>query len=113
VLALKDNAMWTKGRLGNGYEKLCLCKFLFFDMYFLRFPLDSYIDTHTDPVPKGRHFRLNIVLKKSKLGGVFVCDDAMINTPRIKYFRPDIQPHGVSPIRSGNRFVLSIGWIWP
>jgi len=104
---------WVKGRLGTGYEKLCLCSLLFFDVYLIRFPEGSNINTHIDTVPRGRHFRLNIVLRKCKKGGEFICLNALINTPRIKLFRPDVQEHSVTTVLEGSRFILSIGWICP
>lgn len=103
---------WQPGRQGSGYEKMILCRFLFFDLYLLRYPTGSYIDKHIDPVPRWRHFRLNFVLKKAE-GGDFVCPDAFLNSGRIKFFRPDIQEHSVSEVKQGVRYVLSLGWILP
>ena len=54
---------------------------------------------------------MNIVLKHAKGGGVFACQKAIINWPRIKLFRPDLSEHSVSAVEMGTRLVLSIGWI--
>ena len=104
---------WVKGRQGTGYEKLRLLvsSYFKFDVYLLKFKKGSYIDTHTDPVKEGRHFRLNIILKNAYEGGEFVCKNTIFSNSFINYFRPDISEHGVTRIDSGVRYVLSIGWI--
>ncbi len=46
--------------------------------------------------------------------GDFICPDAIINWSCLKYFRPDIHPHSVTPTpadATGYRWVLSIGWL--
>lgn len=106
---------WERGRQESGYDKMLLAygKFpLPFDCYILRFPEGSEIGTHTDPVDKGKkHYRMNIVLKKAKEGGEFVAENAIINWPRVKLFRPDVTPHSVTRVVTGYRYVLSIGWL--
>jgi hypothetical protein len=97
---------WEAGRQGSGYDKMLLAAYfkpfvLQFDCYLLRFPLGSSINWHIDPVtPPLRYYRLNIFLKQPKKGGVF-----------LQLFRPDIQPHKVTTIEEGTRYVLSIGWV--
>ncbi|RDJ35082.1 MAG: 2OG-Fe(II) oxygenase [Crenarchaeota archaeon] len=100
---------WKLGRQNSGYEKLTLCRFIFFDLYLLRYKQGAYIKKHVDAVSNRKHFRLNVVLKKVE-GGEFICPDAFINTSRIKFFRPDIHEHSVSEVLSGTRYVLSLGW---
>lgn len=105
---------WQRGRQGSGYDKLLLaCGTwpLTFDMYILKFPINSYIDPHVDTVTTGKHFRLNIVLKCSKFGGEFICGNSLYNSERIKLFRPDVDIHCVTRVTGSSRYVLSIGWV--
>ena len=62
-------------------------------------------------VDSGKHYRLNIVLKKARLGGEFICPDAIFQRKRIKFFRPDISEHQVTKVVAGSRYLLSIGWV--
>ncbi|AQQ00785.1 hypothetical protein B0W48_13785 [Pseudoalteromonas aliena] len=105
---------WQRGRQETGYDKMLLCGALWpikFDVYLIKFPQGSEIKPHTDSVKAGKHFRLNIVLKLAKKGGEFICKDSIINTRRVKLFRPDINEHRVMKIEIGCRYILSIGWI--
>ncbi|CAG9295351.1 hypothetical protein EV690_3234 [Celerinatantimonas diazotrophica] len=106
--------IWQKGRQKSGYEKMLLARALWpikFDLYLLKFPEGGEVPTHTDDVQSGRHYRLNIVLKHAKSGGQFICETPIYCTNRIKFFRPDISEHSVTPVTSGNRYLLSIGWV--
>ena len=105
---------WEKGRQNTGYEKLLLLGsrwLVLFDVYLLKFGEGVSIPSHVDKVEKGRHFRINIILKKAKSGGDFICETPIYESERIKFFRPDIVNHAVSKIEDGTRYVLSIGWI--
>lgn len=105
---------WQIGRQKTGYDKMLLLTGLFpiaFDMYLIRYRVGSHIPPHTDKVEKGRHYRMNIILKQSKVGGDFVCKNNIINLPRIKLFRPDLYEHSVTELKEGSRYILSIGWI--
>ena len=104
---------WQQGRQGTGYNKLCLLqsKHLKFDAYLLYYPQGSRIGVHTDEVESGRHYRLNIMLKKAKKGGDFICPDVSFRFWRVALFRPDIQEHLVTTIQDGYRVMLSIGWV--
>lgn len=82
-----------------------------FDAYLLRFPEGSEIRPHTDPVSGGRHYRLNIVVKKAQAGGEFICASPIFETTRIKFFRPDACEHSVFRVSKGSRYVFSIGWV--
>ncbi|WP_371397890.1 2OG-Fe(II) oxygenase [Fretibacter rubidus] len=106
---------WIKGRQGTGYDKLPLIisRRFKFDSYILRFPVGTSIPTHKDPVALGRHFRLNIILKRPKSGGEFKCEQTIIDWPRVKLFRPDKYAHCVSEVSGSNRYVLSVGWLRP
>lgn len=106
--------MWESGRLGTGYDKMLLACFRkLFDCWVLRFPVGSFILPHKDPVEQGRHYRLNIVLKRSPGGGEFVCKDTLFEMPRVALFRPDLSEHSVTTVTGGPRYVLSIGWVLP
>lgn len=104
---------WTKGRQATNYEKMLICRCLFFDIYILYFPTHSSIPPHVDPVDGKNHYRINVVLKKAKTGGEFYCDRPIIKTKRLNFFRSDIAEHGVSEITEGTRYVLSIGLAFP
>lgn len=87
-----------------------------FDCYLLYYPVGSHIDTHTDPVPNGyEHHRLNVVLKECEVGGYFYKYEPQNLTwesvAKVVKFRPDIEPHGVTEVQNGSRWVLSIGWL--
>ncbi|KPV94738.1 hypothetical protein AN214_03246 [Pseudoalteromonas sp. P1-9] len=105
---------WQRGRQNSGYDKMLLCGAVWpikFDVYLLKFPTGSEIPAHTDKVASGKHYRLNIVLKKAQQGGEFICASPIYDSERIKVFRPDACEHRVSKVIKGNRYILSIGWI--
>ncbi|MFJ2988200.1 2OG-Fe(II) oxygenase [Collimonas sp. NPDC087041] len=105
---------WQKGRQDSGYDKMLLLTApwpLPFDSYLIRYPIGAEIPPHTDAVKQGKHYRLNIVVKRSPRGGEFVCSAPIISTSRIKFFRPDQCEHSVTRVEGGSRYVLSIGWI--
>jgi hypothetical protein len=102
---------WQHGRQKSGYDKMLLLWSKMpipFDIYLIRYHEGSSIPPHTDKVQSGRHYRMNIILKKSKSGGEFVCSKNIINTTRIKLFRPDLYEHSVTKVEGGSRYVLSI-----
>ena len=104
---------WDRGRQETGYLKKTLYTFRLgrfgTDAYLLKFPEGCDVPTHTDPVDDSRHYRLNVVLQHAESGGEFVCDDPIVDLPRIKVFRPDKNLHSVRRIEKGTRFVLSLG----
>jgi hypothetical protein len=105
---------WERGRQNSGYDKMLLCGAIWpikFDMYLLKFPEGSEIAPHTDKVDSGKHYRLNVVLKKADIGGEFICANSIFETKRIKFFRPDVSEHHVSKVKKGSRYLLSIGWV--
>jgi hypothetical protein len=105
---------WQRGRQNSGYDKLLLFQArwpLPFDLYLLRYPEGSYVPPHTDKVDSGRHYRLNLVIKRPRAGGEFHCAKPILATGRIKLFRPDECEHSVSRVVSGSRYVLSLGWV--
>lgn len=105
---------WDRGRQGTGYDKLLLAANPFlvpFDLYLLRYPVGSHVPPHRDPVPSGRHFRLNVVVRRSRAGGHFVCDDPIYASERINLFRSDVSTHSVTKVEGRPRYVLSLGWV--
>lgn len=105
---------WERGRQKSGYDKMLICGATWpikFDTYLLKFPQGSEIAPHTDKVGSGKHYRLNIVLKKADLGGEFICSNPIFETKRVKLLSPDVSEHQVSKVIKGNRYLLSIGWI--
>lgn len=113
---IKKIGRWEQGRQGSGYDKMLLLTGYFpipFDIYLIKYPKGAFIPAHIDPVSDKKHFRLNMVLKKAKKGGEFICKDPIYNSSRIKLFRPDISEHSVTLVEEGNRYLLSIGWTRP
>lgn len=111
---LRTAFRWQKGRQRSGYDKMLLLQSYWplpLDVYILRFPEGSEIPPHTDPVSAGEHHRLNILLKRARKGGRFLCAAPIYESERIKYFRPDACEHSVTKIESGSRYVFSIGWV--
>lgn len=106
---------WESGRQNSGYKKMLLLVNHFwipFDFYFLKFEEGSCIPEHTDPVKLGyKHYRLNIIVKKSKSGGEFISEKNILNFSRIKFFRPDLYKHSVTTVVGGSRYVLSFGFL--
>lgn len=111
---LRNALRWREGRQRSGYDKMLLLQSAWplpFDVYLLRFREGSEIPPHTDPVAAGRHYRCNVVVKRAKTGGEFVCAEPIFATRRIKLFRPDACEHSVTRVVAGTRYVLSIGWV--
>jgi len=110
-----DKFKWQTGRQSSGYSKITLLESLWplpFDLYLLKFPEGSKIPEHVDAADEGfRHFRLNIILKKSHSGGEFLSESSIINWSRIKFFRPDVSKHSVTQVVGGSRYVLSFGFL--
>jgi len=107
---------WESGRQNGGYEKLKLFSSERFkcDAYLLRMKAGSEIPIHVDPAVAGyEHHRVNLILRKPKQGGTFVCAGTYFESffGRIIRFRPDIQRHCVTEVDSGVRIVLSFGWL--
>lgn len=105
---------WKGGRQDGGYRKMLLATMPFplpFDCYLIQYPEGSSIPPHVDPVTNKRHYRLNIILRKSREGGEFICKNPIFETERIKLFRPDVSEHQVTKVVGGSRYVLSIGWV--
>lgn len=110
---------WIDGRQDSGYKIMNLW-FKWFDLVLIRYPLGSYIDWHTDPVPsRFEHHRINITVRRA-IGGRFktkgtACWEGVIGdsyyNKRVIRFRPDIQIHGVERVKAGERWVISIGWV--
>ena len=79
-----------------------------FSINYVTYLIHHSVMKHSDPVQKGRYYKLNFVLVKAKVGGVFECSNCIINLfNRIYLFRPDKYEHSVSKIESGKRVPLS------
>ena len=105
---------WDRGRQDTGYDKLLLAANPFlvpFDLYLHRYPVGPHIPSHRDPVPNGRHYRLNVVVRRSIAGGEFICDNPIYSSERVNFFRPDVSTHSVTKVEGRLRHVLSLGWI--
>ena len=122
---------WTEGRRKSKYNKLPLLllgygkpmPFIgFLDCYILKFGPGGRVNPHQDPVIVEQddgtndyyaHHRLNIIVKKSRQGGEFVCFDGphkQFLNGRIHFFRSDLCIHSVTEVTEGTRYVLSVGW---
>lgn len=105
---------WQRGRQGTGYDKMLLLTApwpIAFDSYLIRYPDGSEIPLHRDPVAKGRHYRLNIILKSPRSGGEFVCSSPLFATKRIKLFRPGACEHSVTRVSGGAAMSCQSGWV--
>ena len=114
MTGIKDLFRWQHGRQESGYHKMLLAGATWpvkFDLYILKFPEGCELAPHTDNVEYGKHYRLNIVLKHAVEGGEFICDSPIYSSDRVKFFRPDLGEHSVSKVVTGNRFILSLGWV--
>lgn len=102
---------WEKGRQGTGYERLTIfsSKRLKCDLHILRYKPGTYIPAHTDKVERHKHYRINVEIKKAKVGGRFVCRRAK-RFWRFTYFRPDRDIHAASMVEGGTCYLLSFGW---
>lgn len=104
---------WVRGRQdGGNYFKCEVFSFRLgkygFDCYLIKYPTNSYIPPHVDPVDDHNHYRLNMVIKHAKLGGKFI-KNGITQSGRIFFFRPDRDEHQVSQIIKGTRYVFSLG----
>lgn len=110
----KDCFRWREGRQETGYFKMLLLWSKIpvpFDIYILKYPEGSQITPHVDQVTSGKHYRLNIILKNAKAGGIFKVENSIFETKRIKFFRPDVSEHSVTKIEKGQRILFSMGFI--
>ena len=82
-----------------------------FDLYLLKFPEGCKIKAHRDEVKFGKHYRINVILKRAKEGGKFHCEKLIFDSSRIKIFRPDENLHEVTEVKKGSRLLLSFGWV--
>ena len=67
---------WQNGRQNSGYDKFFVIGArwpIAFDLYILRFRTGANIPPHTDKVASGKHYRLNIVIKKRQHRAVSSC----------------------------------------
>ena len=108
---LKDFFRWCGGRQGTGYQKMLLFRsqWLKCDLWLLRSSVGVEVPDHCDAAPAGfAHWRMNVVLRQARRGGIFSGDDVRVNWPRLKVFRSD-RPHRVTTIEEGRRLILSAG----
>lgn len=105
---------WKGGRQETGYDKLLLATARLpvpFDLYLLRYRRGASVPPHVDPVDGKRHYRINVILREAERGGFFRCVGPILETRRIKVFRPDVSEHSVSAVEAGTRLVVSLGWV--
>ena len=104
---------WISGRQGGGYDKLPLLvsKLLKCDLYVLKFPEGSEVRPHVDKVSSGKHFRLNLTIRKAKVGGEFVCGENIFANKRLQFFRPDLHEHSLTKVEKGDMYMISFGFV--
>lgn len=106
---------WKRGRHNkSGYKSLLLFFnpwLVPFHVIMLKYPPGSYIRPHKDAVDGKLHYRLNVVLKPAKKGGLFNTKGAFIKTKILNFFRSDLCEHEVTKVEEGTRYVFSIGWV--
>ena len=99
---------WTNGRQGGKYQKKLLFQFGLgkygMDCYLIKFEPFTYLMPHKDIVD-GKHLRLNYVYKGT---GDFRCENKILDNPKLKLFRADINEHSMLNWETERR-VLSIG----
>lgn len=106
---------WVEGRQNSGYWKmpLVVSNWLKFDAYLLKFENNVKVPWHTDPTSSGRHFRLNIYLKRPPGGGdLKLKGEAIFNNRLFHLFRPDIVEHSMTKVEGGTLYMLSIGKVF-
>jgi hypothetical protein len=96
---------WQKGKQGTGYFKLPIIELSFFDFWIIDYPINSFIPTHTDPIPGKKHYRLNIRL----YGEDGFVGKNIFKLWRVYFFRPDLEPHSVEAVKT-RRILLSFGF---
>jgi hypothetical protein len=94
---------WEAGRQKDVvYYKMKLFSFKVFnfgfDGYILKYPPNTELPLHKDPVKNGEHYRINITLTGKALFLLCTQDDCSIKTISdkcVNYFRPDLCAHSL------------------
>lgn len=106
---------WKQGRQASGYDKLLIATLPWpipFDLYLLKLPDGCFVPDHKDSVKPGfRHYRMNLILWKSKSGGELISEKTIINWSRLQFFRPDIYTHSATKVKGGSVWILSFGFL--
>lgn len=84
------------------------------DCFFIRYRPDLREDAvplHIDPAPPGKeHHRLNLILDAGQGGDLYVNSELVPLRVQDAYvFRPDLEPHKVTRVVTGQRLVFSVG----
>ena len=104
---------WIEGRQNSGYFKMPLFSsdLLRLDCYLLKFEKGSHVPDHLDPVESGKHYRLNVILKRAKGGEVKFAEKPIFSCRWFHLFRPDVVTHSMTQVDDGTVYMLSIGKI--
>src|SRR5271168_1329435 len=100
---------WVNGICGGRYKKKCLFNSKLLELSLLRCDIGENIRKHTDPLNKGKQYKIQFNISKPHIGGEFSCDKYILNIPFIKIYRADMAQHGISAVISGKRIDLIIG----
>lgn len=101
----------TNGELGLKYKKYCFLWWKIgrfgFDGYILKYPAKIEVNNHKDPIPNGRHYRINLTLKGKS---IFFTQYPTIFSigQRLHIFRPDINFHRVATFTPVTKLSLGI-----
>lgn len=102
---MKETTGYSFGRQLGNYLVKPIFKFSRFDCHLIWHPEGTRTVPHVDDESA---YRINIILKSPKSGGVFKCVKPIINWRRVKIFKSS-NLHSVTPVTSGERLVLSLG----
>lgn len=104
---------WHEGRQGTGYRVLTLfeSKRLKCDLHIIKVEAQGHVPEHLDAVGGDyEHHRVNMHMSAPQPKSIVYIGRTPI-VRRIYRFRPDIQPHGVTRVRSWPMWILSFGWL--
>lgn len=127
---------WAPGRQGTGYERLDIKNerllylrvlqtlqeqlgvthssksWDFWDAHLLRYPAGAFIPKHVDDAAMFgmTHHRINVLVRQPAGGGVLIVNEEIVplRPGDAISFRPDSEPHEVTPCHS-ERLVLTVG----
>jgi predicted 2-oxoglutarate/Fe(II)-dependent dioxygenase YbiX len=128
LLLYAMTSAYEPGRQGTGYEKqsllvsplvplrrrclvaLGLAEDEPHDCYLLRYPEGSYIPPHVDDTP-AEHHRINCLVEPARLGGDLIVSGIryQLRAGDAYAFRPDLEPHEVTRVERGARFLFTVG----
>ncbi len=82
------------------------------ERYFLYYPHDTCMHPHTDPDPRGDHWRAGVVIEQTGGGGELRLGNwtHALSPGDAYFFRADEIQHAVSSVRNGHRIAWTIAY---